>query len=531
MRKTNSTATVIASCLAFSLLISCSKPPVYRPGASGGSGNVIVDPNNPNNPSTPAIGDLNLTYARLSPAAFRSLLNKLAYVAGIDSKDATSHKPLAELISSRNNLGDYDYSIRKTENDLWQTDQMKLWMQSLLPFCQDQGLQQKYNLDVNAFVKVALGREVIEGDAANLLANSSLASNKKSLFEASCVAYLSSLEFRNQWPTGLASKKDYLNLVASTVVERPLVVGEVEAAKSPEELIKKWVDSDRFVEASRQYVERLMKTNGKVDDIDFDLPGNLMAHIVNSKAPFSQIITSDMCYSRDGKSMPCDSGAPFGAGVLTTRAVMKATAGAYSIARSNFVLKTFSCLSYPMAHVIEPRAPKESLIPYFAATDGKGFGNGSDCYSCHSQFGKHAQLFVKFDFKGLYQNDASGLQVDDAGPGHSKNGLFVSHFSDPEQAASEKSEYFGKPVENLKEAAKVIAENDNFIPCAVNRVLFHFLRIKEDEASNVPSAIIKDITANIRAESKDPSFQQIVTKTLGNEKLIKAFSDMNEAGK
>ncbi len=29
-----------------------------------------------------------------------------------------------------------------------------------------------------------------------------------------------------------------------------------------------------------------------------------------------------------------------------------------------------------------------------------GFGNGFACYNCHSQFGAHAQLFVKFDEQG-----------------------------------------------------------------------------------------------------------------------------------
>ena len=111
------------------------------------------------------------------------------------------------------------------------------------------------------------------------------------------------------------------------------------------------------------------------------------------------------------------------------------------------VVKTFACSDYPMDNTLQPPMPRESLIPLFQvdrATDTSAgtFGNGFACYTCHSQFSAHAQVFVKFDDQGRYQAGATGLQDMAAEQGRSTNGLFTSHFT----GAAAASELTSMPI-------------------------------------------------------------------------------------
>ena len=81
-------------------------------------------------------------------------------------------------------------------------------------------------------------------------------------------------------------------------------------------------------------------------------------------------------------------------------------------------MRAFACRTYPMERDLQPPLEADLLIPMFRAETPEeqtvaeatnGFGNGFGCYSCHSQFGAHAQLFVKFDTSGVWHADADGL--------------------------------------------------------------------------------------------------------------------------
>src|SRR5690606_20770392 len=142
----------------------------------------------------------------------------------------------------------------------------------------------------------------------------------------------------------------------------------------------------------------------------------------------------------------------------------------------------FACRIYPMEPAIQVPLEKEFLIPMFRAESAEeqtvdeakgGFGNGTGCYACHSQFGAHAQLFVRYDDTGMWRADATGLQDEapEAELGRSFDGLYASHFFDPVAAAAENSWVFGEPVANLHEAGEVISDSRLFRECTVKNLV------------------------------------------------------------
>lgn len=548
----------LASLVAGSLLLACAKPPAMTKGAGRGTSDVgegtpdelgggkkpmgpdgkpipdgIPDPNDPDDPDNPPgtgpLAGFSLSLARLEPMAFKSLLSKLAFLVDADEKTLTTNAAFAELIKNRYNLGDYDYARRSPGNSQWEVTQMNLWMGSLLPYCTSAALKTKYKSDVTAFVKAAISREPSADELKALAANTKLNADAAKKFEGACIAYLTSLEFRNQWAKAAPKRGDYLNTVASTLVQRPLTDAEIAGTDPIPQVVEAMVNSPRFLESSRIFMEQLMRSNGSADGVDFDLPGNLMALIVKNKEPYSNILTANTCVDKNGASIKCDSNAPYTAGVLTTRSFLLNHAGPFNIARSNYLLKTFTCLAYPMSPTLEPPLKIEDMVLPFATTNGKGFGadsgNGTNCYLCHSQFGKHAQLFVKFDRQGLYVADADGLQdmAPNAGAGYTNKLTYVSHFKDAANAESEKSEYFGKPAANLREAALTIAASNQFLDCSIRKVLGHYLRLQDSTTNSIPSDLIAAIRDEVKANAKEPTFQTIVSKALGNETVINSF--------
>ena len=528
--------------LLMTSIASCRKPPAFK-GVNGPDTPATGDPSTtgpgakdgkPGTTLPGPIPPLTLSLKRLEPVVFKGLLNKLAFIADADSNQLEGNSAFKLLLANRYNLGDYDFARRSPGHSQWEVTQMHLWMESLVPYCTSQSLKTKYGSDVGRFVAAALGREAKPDETQLLNSKTKLASNKDTKFEGACIAYLSSLEFRNQWSAAKPTVKDYLNTVAASLALRPLLTAESKADKSVESIIQNWIESPRFILSSRMYVEKLLRSSGSADGIDFDLPGNLMTKIVTKKEPFSGILTSNTCYDKDSKAIACDTKAPYNAGVLTMRSFMQSHAGPFNISRAYFLLRTFTCLTYPINSKLEPPLKQADLIPTFAQTDGQGFGgdngNGTNCYSCHSQFGKHAQLFVKFDNKGFYVAEADGQQDPNpaVGSGYTSRLTYVSHMADQDSAASEESEYFGKPVSNLNDAAKALVADDTFLQCSIRKVLGHYLRMQDSDVTGIPSDLINSIKAEIKKENKDPSFQTIVLKSLSNPHVIKSFLENQE---
>jgi hypothetical protein len=284
-----------------------------------------------------------------------------------------------------------------------------------------------------------------------------------------------------------------------------------------------------FAQSARTLIERKLSVSGQRDGVDFGLPGNLAAHIAANALPWSQILTADSCYDASGTAIACDSGAPYTAGVLTTRGYLKSRAGRFNLTRSSTLMRAFACVGYPQPEDLEPLLPKEKLIELFRAesieeaseTDPRaagGFGNGEGCYFCHGQFGAHAQLFVKFDDQGLYRPEATGEQ-DPAGElGRSTGGLMTSHMADPADRVLERSQMFGQPVENLVEAAQVFVQNPVFTTCSVRNIMEHVLLV--DPSIDVDFRLLARIADEAALRSDDPSLQDFVVATLSDPLVI-----------
>lgn len=326
----------------------------------------------------------------------------------------------------------------------------------------------------------------------------------------------------------------YLNAIAPMLVER--FVGPNELVRVDEKkgaaipaVLQSFTEDPKLENAARRLIEKLLSASGERDGIDFSLPGNLAAHLVKERQPWTQILTADRCYDDTDRAIDCDSGAPFTAGVLGTRAYLAGRASRFNLTRSSTVMRGFACVSYPIADELQPRIEKSRLIPMFQATNPdeqqderakSGFGNGFGCYQCHGQFSLHAQLFVKFDRKGLYRPEATGIQDPKGELGNSTDNLMASHLADPLQAKEERSELFGKPVANLGEAAKVLAGSPVFLPCAARKIIDAVTGT--DAATTIDQALLDEIAAAAKARAKngEPTFQDIVVATFSHPVVV-----------
>jgi hypothetical protein len=122
------------------------------------------------------------------------------------------------------------------------------------------------------------------------------------------------------------------------------------------------------------------------------------------------------------------------------------------------------------------------------------------------------------DNGGLWQTDATGLQDPDEQPGNSFNGTATSHMVDPAEAASEQSQMFGEPVENLHGAAQVMAWHPVFLECAARNLLDHALRL--DTSSPVSRSLLASIGDAAVARSPDPSLADLMMATFSHPEVV-----------
>lgn len=276
-------------------------------------------------------------------------------------------------------------------------------------------------------------------------------------------------------------------------------------------IVEAWIREPAFADSARLMLQVKLHASGNKDGIDFELPGNLAAHVARHDLPYAHLVTADYCVGPNSEPVPCDTGAPYAAGVLTTRAYLIANASRFNLRRARRMLYIFSCRSYPMDTVLQPPVEKADLIPMFRAMTQdeqtvpeaqNGFGNGLACYSCHSQFSAHAQLFVKFDEAGLWRPEATGLQDPANELGRSVGGLFASHFESPLAAPLEITQMFGVPVNTLAEAAQVLAAEDNFYSCAARNVLEYTFGLGESEAADIEKDLLAELGAQAVARDR-----------------------------
>lgn len=327
----------------------------------------------------------------------------------------------------------------------------------------------------------------------------------------------------------------YMRSIVQMLAGRPLESHEVQglqtqgAAAIPA-ILEAWTREAGFVENTRYMMAQKLKASGERDGIDFEAPGRLVAHVVSNDLPFSEVITADYCIATDGSQTACDSGAPYNAGVLTTRAFLAGNAGRFNLGRASRLMKVFSCRAYPMEDTLQPYLPREVLIPMFRAStveeqtveEAKGaFGNGDACYACHGQFSAHSQFFVKFDQTGLWRAEATGLQDPEGELGRSFGGLMTSHMDDPSAAAFEGSKMFGQDVNDLRGAAQVMTQNGAFVQCMVRNAIEHTFGMTDTAAEAIDRQLLAAVSNRVtQAGTHDPTWAEIVKTTFADPRVI-----------
>jgi hypothetical protein len=323
----------------------------------------------------------------------------------------------------------------------------------------------------------------------------------------------------------------YVRRLAPLVVGRTLRVDEAATLTSGAALtalMNQWTGEVGFSKTAREWISTKLKASGTRGAINLELPGNLAEYVTSKRLPHSALLTADFCVNDAGEKIPCDTGAPFTAGVLTTRAYLSNNAGRYNLKRARALLRTFACQDYPLSVSQQPRLERNELIDLFSQDQHEGdsvgsFGNGFACYTCHSQFGAHAQPFVKFNDQGQWVAGADGQQLVGGEQGKSTNGLFASHLASAESARKETSQVFGRPVENLAGVAQSYTQSTQFWNCSVNAFLGFVFGLSDSAVFAMPVDVTEEIVAEATAKEPQPSLAALATAALSHPAVVRSF--------
>ena len=334
-----------------------------------------------------------------------------------------------------------------------------------------------------------------------------------------------------------AEVRAYLSSIAPILVSRTLsseeqaTIDQAAQGGDPwaavDTVLAGWADDPVLAEAAREMIQTRLSVSGASAEINFELPGNLAAYTVANRLPWSTLVTADYCVGDDLAQIDCDSGAPYSAGILTTRAFLKARASRFNLTRASTMMNTFACQHYPLADAIEPRIPRERLRTMFKADSPEeqedpqaagAFGNGFACYSCHGQFAWHAQLFVQFDDQGLFRADATGLQDPEGELGRAVGGLYASHLETPAEAAVPSSQMLGQPVADLREAGAVLAASPQLAACTTQGVLEYVVGL--EQGTEVDPSLIGEIAGGLTPA--EATFADYVIAVFTSRRVIDA---------
>jgi hypothetical protein len=341
-------------------------------------------------------------------------------------------------------------------------------------------------------------------------------------------------------PTGQQAL-DYMRYIGPSLIGRVLTDAEeaqllAGAASAVKPIVETWVKDDGFVEAVKSMLEIRLGSNGKRGSVDFNLPGYIVRHVVKNNLPWSNVVTSQTCYDASDAAIPCDTGAPYTAGVLTTKGFLAGNEGRFNLGRARAMLLTFMCRDYPAEPELQPYIDKPRLKLMFRASNAAeqmvaevagGFGNGLGCFSCHGQFSNHAQPFVKFDKSGTWLGDATGAQSTTGQLGESDRGLMASHFESPTEAASEKAQWFGAEIDNLAGGAAVMGKSPRFQECAVQQLIDMGVGLDlgfdtKVKGLAVMNDFLTDIAAKVTKTSSDPTMQELAIATYSDVRVMAA---------
>jgi len=334
---------------------------------------------------------------------------------------------------------------------------------------------------------------------------------------------------------------DYMRYIGPSLIGRVLTDEEeakldASAGDAVKPIIETWVQDDGFVEAVKSMLEIRLGSNGKRGSADFNLPGYIVRHVVKHNLPWSRVVTSDTCYDAMDQAIPCDTGAPYTAGVLTTRGFLAGNEGRFNLGRARAMLLTFMCRDYPAEPELQPYIEKARLKLMFRASNAAeqmvaevagGFGNGLACFSCHGQFSNHSQPFVKFDKSGTWISDANGAQSMTGQLGESDRDLMASHFDIPAEAALEKAQWFNVEIANLAEGAAAMTKNPGFQACAVQQLIDLGVGLDlgfdtKVKGLAVMGDFLSEIAKSVSATNPDPTIQELAIATYSDVRVMAA---------
>jgi hypothetical protein len=334
---------------------------------------------------------------------------------------------------------------------------------------------------------------------------------------------------------------DYMRYIGPSLIGRVLsddeeaqITKDNLAAVKP--ILRAWVAEDGFVQAMRNMMEIRLGTNGKRGMVDYNLAGYIVRHVVKNNLPWSTVLTSQSCYDANDTPIACDTGAPFTAGVLTTRGFLAGNEGRFNLGRARAMVLAFLCRDYPMEDTLQPYIDKPMLKLMFRASNAMeqqvaevagGFGNGLACYSCHGQFANHAQPFVKFDKSGTWISDATGLQSMTGQLGESDRDLAASHLDDPTNANQEKAQWVGVNIANLAEGATALSKSPKFRECAVQQLLDVGVGLDLGFSTGVKglfvdSGFLKEMADSVTAQDPDPTIQELAIAAYSDPRVMSA---------
>lgn len=336
-----------------------------------------------------------------------------------------------------------------------------------------------------------------------------------------------------------AQAQMYMGYIGPALLGRTLSDAEntrisTEGGASIKPLLEAWFIEPGFAEAVRGLMETRLSASGKLGMVDYNLAGYLVRHIVANKLPWSQVLTSTSYYDENDAATGNDTGAPYSAGVLTTRGFLAGNEGRFNLSRAHTMLKTFMCRDYPHEPTLQPPVEAMKLKLMFRATSADdqkvaeaagGFGNGLACYSCHGQFSLHAQPFVKFDKMGNYKADATGLQSMTGQLGEGENSTAASHWDAAEFAGLESSDWFGNTVANLAEAGAAVSKHEKFRECTLQQVLDLAIGLNPAydtgiKGLKVDPTFLASVAKSVSDKNPDPAIQDLAVAILSEPQVI-----------
>jgi hypothetical protein len=314
--------------------------------------------------------------------------------------------------------------------------------------------------------------------------------------------------------------------------EETRLTAEGFAAVKP--LLEAWVTEPGFADAIKSMMEMKLAASGRRGMTDYGLAGYLVRHVVANNMPWSTILTSETYYDANGAAIPNDTGAPYSAGVMTTKGFLAGNESRFNLSRAHQMLLTFMCRDYPHETDLQPPVEKTKLKVMFRAENpaeqmvaeaAGGFGNGLACYSCHSQFSLHAQPFVKFDNSGNWKADATGVQSTTGQLGESDGNTMASHWELPADAGQEGSQWFGSPINNLADGGKVVAGHQKFKECTVQHLLDLGVGLNPAFETGIKGvkadpAFLTEVAAAVTSVSPDPTIQALAIAAYSDVRVI-----------